>query len=204
MCTLDDRDLRLEFSRWSHEREQYVLEHRRAMADGDVALMKVLNKRVSQAEAQLALLEDQIGRTRIVAPFDGLVVSGDLSQSLSAPVETGQVLFQVAPLNAYRVMLQVDESDIDHVRLGQTGDLILTAMPQEKLSFRVDKITPVSASEEGRTYFIVEASLEQNNNRLRPGMEGYAKIQIDRRRLIWIWTHGLIDWLRLWVWSWMP
>jgi hypothetical protein len=33
-------------------------------------------------------------------------------------------------------------------------------------------------------------------------MAGIAKIDAGRRRLFWIWTHGLFDWLRLWVWSW--
>jgi hypothetical protein len=35
-------------------------------------------------------------------------------------------------------------------------------------------------------------------------MEGFSKVEVDRRLLIWIWTHDLIDWARLWVWSWWP
>jgi multidrug resistance efflux pump len=204
MARLDDRDLQLEFSRWSHEREQYALEQRRAMAARDMALTNVLTKRINQAEAQIALLTEQIGRTRIAAPFEGLVVSGDLSQQLGAPVETGQVLFEVAPLESYRLMLQVDESDIGYVRPGQTGDLILTAMPGEKLAFTVSKLTPIAVTEEGKSHFLVEAALEGATDRLRPGMEGFGKVRIDRRLLIWIWTHDLWDWLRLWTWSWLP
>jgi len=204
MAQIDDRDLQLEFSRWSHEREQYSLEQRRAMADRDSALTKVLTKRINQAEAQLALLEQEIARTRILAPFDGLVVSGDLSQQLGAPLETGQVLFEVAPLDAYRLVLEVDESDIDHVRPGLRGELILTSILGEKLPFTVTKITPIAATEEGKSYFRVEAELDQASLRLRPGMEGFGKIQVDRRLLIWIWTRPLWDWLRLWTWSWLP
>ncbi len=39
---------------------------------------------------------------------------------------------------------------------------------------------------------------------LRPGLEGVAKIEVGRRRLVWIWTHELFDWIRLWAWSWWP
>jgi hypothetical protein len=39
---------------------------------------------------------------------------------------------------------------------------------------------------------------------LQPGMEGVAKVDIDRRRLIWIWTHEIVDWLRLKLWAWLP
>jgi hypothetical protein len=35
-------------------------------------------------------------------------------------------------------------------------------------------------------------------------MEGVGKIEIDRRRLVWIWTHSIVDWLRLALWRWLP
>jgi RND family efflux transporter MFP subunit len=204
MCRLDDRDIRLEYSRWSSEREQYLAEHRKAMAEGNRAEMNVFDKKMKQAEAQLALLQEQIERTRIAAPFDGLVVSGDLTQALGSPVEVGQVLFEVAPLDSYRVMLQVDQRDIATVREGQRGELVLTALPDARLPFEVEKTTPVSLSEEGRSYFLVEATLDEVSERLRPGMEGFGKVDVDERRLIWIWTHGLFDWARMKLWRWMP
>jgi hypothetical protein len=46
--------------------------------------------------------------------------------------------------------------------------------------------------------------MEQALAGLRPGMEGIGKITIDRRMLIWVWTHEMIDWLRLQLWRWMP
>ena len=34
--------------------------------------------------------------------------------------------------------------------------------------------------------------------------EGVGKIEVEERKLIWIWTHKLTHWLRMWVWSWWP
>ena len=51
----------------------------------------------------------KIARSRLAAPFDGIVISGDLSQQIGAPVETGKKLFEIAPLQSYRIILQVDE-----------------------------------------------------------------------------------------------
>ena len=34
--------------------------------------------------------------------------------------------------------------------------------------------------------------------------EGVAKINVDERSLLWIWTHRITDWLRLWFWTWWP
>ena len=157
-----------------------------------------------QSEAELTLVEDQLSRTRIIAPFDGVVVSGDLSQSLGAPVQRGDVLFEIAPLDQYRVVLKVDERDIEDLAVGQGGRLALTSMPGDEMPMVVEVITPVTTAEEGANYFRVEASLTDGNERLRPGMEGVAKISIDDRSLLWIWTHRITDWLRLWFWSWWP
>jgi hypothetical protein len=50
----------------------------------------------------------------------------------------------------------------------------------------------------------VEARLEGEAGRLRPGMEGVGKIHVEERRLIWIWSHNLTEWVQLWLWSWLP
>ena len=204
MCRLDDRDLRLERLKWVTQRQQALGRYREAMAEADPAKMNQFKEQMSQAEVQLALIEAELARVNILAPFRGVVVKGDLSQSLGAPVERGQVLFEVAPLDAYRVKLQVDDSDINYVKVGQKGDMVLTAVPDASLPFVVDKITPVTTAKEGRNFFQVEARLEQASERLRPGMEGYAKVMAGRAKLFWIWTHSLTDWLRLKLWSWWP
>src|SRR5205823_2640136 len=140
-------------------------------------------------DAQLALVEDKLARAVLVAPFDGVVVAGDLSQLLGTPVEQGKVLFQVAPLSAYRVVLEVDERDIAQVHVGQAGELALSGIPDQRLRFAVKNITPVSTAQDGRNYFRVEAQLDDASARLRPGMEGVGKIAVRRRKLAWIWTH---------------
>jgi RND family efflux transporter MFP subunit len=204
LCTLDDRELKLERLKWLSQHEQVARQYQQAMAKRDAAQVKILTSQLDQARAQLALLDDELSRTQVAAQFDGVVVTGDLSQSLGAPVERGQTLFEVAPLESYRVVVQVDERDIDDVRIGQRGRLVLTGFPTEPLPFTVAKLTPVSTAREGRNYFRVEAALDAPSERLRPGMEGVGKIGAGRRRLIWIWTHHAIDWLRLKLWSWLP
>ena len=73
-----------------------------------IRLAQAFGAQIEQAEAQLALVEEQLSRARLVAPFDGFIVVGDLSQSLGSPVERGDVLFEVAPLDGFRVVLEVD------------------------------------------------------------------------------------------------
>ena len=205
LFSLDDRDLRLERLKWVSQKSQYSREHSEALAKHDRAQVSILGAQIDQAEAQIALVEEQLERINVTAPFDSFVVSGDLSQSLGAPVERGDILFEVAPLDAYRVILKVDERDIGEVAIAEPGLLALTGMPGEALPIEVEKITPVSTSEEGRNYFKVEARLLQEAQpTLRPGMQGVGKIFVGERKLIWIWTHKITQWWRMFLWSWWP
>ena len=130
---------------------------------------------------------------------------GDLTQELGSPVEQGKVLFEIAPLDAYRVVLQVDEQQVADVRSGQRGELVLSSLPGVHYPLTVKTVTPVNVAKEGRNLFRVEAPLNvKPDGRLRPGMEGVAKIRSDERSLLWIGTHRLTDWLRLALWEYMP
>jgi RND family efflux transporter MFP subunit len=200
----DDRDLRLERVRLGSQQGQYGKQYREAMAKHDRTQAAIVTAQLEQVEAQLALVDEQLARVEMVAPFDGVIVSGDLSQRLGAPVERGQVLFEVASLADFRIALQVDEHDFAQVLPGQRGALVVASMPYQRFPFTVTKITAVNNASDGANRFRVEASLDAAPERLRPGMEGVGKIEVDERRLVWIWTHSLVDRLRLWIWSSMP
>jgi multidrug resistance efflux pump len=204
LAALDDRGLQLQRARASSEADQLVREQQRALGGGNAAEAGIAAAQLAQVRAELALVEGQIARTRVVSSFDGIVVSGDLTQSLNAPVERGQVLFEVAPLADYRVVVQVDERDIAAVEPGQRGQLLLSAWPSDVLDFTVTKIVPVSVARDGRNYFAVEGALDRVPDRLRPGMEGVGKINVGERRLAWIWSRQGVDWFRLRLWAWRP
>lgn len=204
VAVLDDRELLIEQSRWSSERDQHAGKLREALASHDLASVQVLGAQLQQAEAQLSLVEERIVRARLLAPFDGLVISGDLSQQIGAPMETGQKLFEIAPLSSYRIILEVDERDIRFVTEGQGGRLVMTGIAGEPIPFEVGRLTPVASTQDGRNFFRVEAVLSDASPRLRPGMEGIGKIDTGRASLWWVLTRRFSDWLTLTLWSWMP
>ncbi|WP_137180350.1 HlyD family efflux transporter periplasmic adaptor subunit [Roseomonas sp. AR75] len=204
LATLDDRELKLEAARWRAEREQQLLRYQEALGKQDRAQARMLAAQVRQTEAQLALVEGKLARAQISAPFRGIVVSGDLSQQLGAPVETGKVLFEIAPLDGFRVVLQVDERDMRYVAQGQGGELVLTGLSGQSFPVAVSKVTPVANAQDGRNVFRVEATVTDPAARLRPGLEGVAKLSVEDRSLVWIWTRSLVDWVRMSLWAWLP
>lgn len=204
LASLDDRELMIEKVRWSSERDQYDNRLREAMATHDLTAVQVLGAQLSQAQAELNLVTKKIEYAQLVAPFDGLVVSGDLSQQVGAPVEVGKKLFEIAPLQSYRVILQVDEREIRHIKVGQSGMLVITGIAGDPQALTVQKVTPVATTEDGKNFFRVEASLAQASARLRPGMEGIGKVVTGRHSLWWVLFHSFTDWLKLTLWTWIP
>ena len=204
LVVLDDRELRLERAKLESQREQLDRQRALALAQSNAAQINIARAQIDQATARIALIDEQLGKTRVVAGFDGVVVTGDLSQSLGVPVDKGQVLFEIAPLDAYRLVVQVDERDINDVTVGRRGWLLLAAAPADPRPFTVERIVPVSVARDGRNFFRVEGRLEQTPQRLQPGMEGVAKIDVDRRRLATIWTRSAMDSALLTLWTWWP
>jgi hypothetical protein len=204
LAALDDRDLVLDRLKWRAERDKLVQKQREALAKHDRTNLVVIESQIRQVESQVALAEEKLARTRIVAPFDAIVVSGDLSQMLGSPVEKGKTLFELAPLASYRVIIHVGERDMRFISVEQQGILALEGMPGDPLPLILTKITPVTVAEEGRNSFRVEGRLTGVSQELRPGMEGVAKIETGPRPILWIWTRSVIEWLRLAAWKYLP
>jgi biotin carboxyl carrier protein len=201
VAELSLRDLQAERAKRQSELAQHENLYGAALARADRTQLVIHHAKAAEAQAQLTLVEHQMQRARIRAPFDGVVIKGDLSQSLGAPVQRGEVLMTLAPDERFRVIIEIDERDIARVRPGQPGRLALAATPGETLGFRVSRILPVAVASDGRNFFEVEAVFDDAGNSLRPGLRGVAKITVGEHSVLWIATHRVVEWLYLALWS---
>lgn len=205
LVELADQELLLEKRKWESELARHQNNFSFAMGRSDRAQFAINYARAAEAKAQLELVESQLSRAQVVAPMDALVIQGDLTQVIGAPVKRGDTLLTLAPADQYRIIVEADERDIAHVRLGQRGRLALAAMPGEVLNFTVQRVTPVAnVTRDGRNVFDVEAKLDAGSVVPRHGLQGVAKIEAGQRSLAWITTRRVVDWLRLSIWSWLP
>lgn len=207
LASMDTRDLLLERLQWQSEVAKFERQEQEMRASGDRAGLNVLAAQLDQAQARLALVNSRLERATLMAPFDGIVVSGDLTQRLGEAVDQGEELFRVSPLDDFRLELEVPEARIDDVQVGQKGELVLAAMTRERLPFIIERITPQTRSGDGSSHFIVEAKLDQERtsrvmHALRPGLQGIGRIETGEARLLSIWTREMMDWLRLTIWRW--
>ena len=208
LFTLDDKDFRLERITYLGEIDQFRKQMQNALAEYNRAEASITKAQLAQANAKYELVEEKLQRAQVKAPFTGVLIEGDLSQRVGGYVERGEELFKLAPLEAYRLILNVDEHQIADIQIGQSGELVLASIPNHTFDIQVTQITSETRAADGLNTFRVEAELVNLNKAdrliLRPGMEGVGKISIGERKLIDIWTRSLRHWLRLFAWRWIP
>jgi multidrug resistance efflux pump len=204
LAVLDPSPLQRQRQQLLGQRNQLNGEYNVALSNLDGASARILQAQLAQTNVQLAHLDEQIERLAITAPFDGLVLEGDLMHATGSPVALGDALFRVTPDEGYLVRLMVDESDVSALSIGAGGRLKLAALPDAELAIEVVRINGVAQTRDGRSVIEIEAAVKGDQRYLRPGMKGVARLDAGRAGLLWIWTHSIVQRLQLWLWQFSP
>lgn len=201
---LDERDFALDRLRLLALRAQAELELDRAISARDRAETALVQGRLRQIDAELALVEQQIDRSRVLAPFGALIVSGDLSRSIGRAVSRGETLMVLSPLSEYRVTLSVGEDDVAKLVPDQLATLKLAAIPEREFTLELVDMVPVARYQDGGTFYVVEARLQDDGGLLLHGMTGAARVEVRSVPLVVLWGQPLWDRVRFWFWRNLP
>lgn len=204
IATLDDQQMRLEQFRLESQLQEYDKGYRKHLAGRDYGQANVAKAKRDQIQAQLNQVALRVEQAQLKAPMSGIIIKGDLTRQINAPVSNGDVLFEISPLNEYRAMLRVSEADIRFIKEGQTAELKLAALPEQLLTLTLVQATPLFDDEDGVPVFIAEARLDNEHlEKLRPNMEGVARVDVGRAPIGWVLFHHFIDWCRIQYWRWL-
>ncbi|HZI27695.1 MAG TPA: efflux RND transporter periplasmic adaptor subunit [Gemmatimonadaceae bacterium] len=129
------------------------------------------------SEAGLALLDLQIARTTVKAPFGGAI--GQRFVSVGDYVTTGTRLLTLQTVNPQRAVIEVPERYAVKLRPGQTVDFSVASQEGRTFRARVDFIDPVVQGE-SRT-ILVKASAPNPGGLLKPGMFIEARLATATR-----------------------
>lgn len=182
IARLDDDQLRAEVSRASalrdqakatHERVEEVVEQGAGSAqdlDDAAAALKV-------AEANLTLASTRLSKTRITAPFSGLV--GSKRVSPGAYLRAGTPITDLAQIGTLKVIFFVPERYLGKLQRGSAVSVSTTAFPGYALTGRIDVINPVL--DPGTRSAQVIARVQNPGNRFRPGMSANVSAVLSER-----------------------
>jgi len=201
LLLLDTRELLLEESAALANQIRFLREGEKARALNTLIEMKIAQARADQARAKLELIQHRLNQAQVSSPITGIIVEGDLEELQGAPVNKGDILFKVARHENLFVELKVNEDDIHELSEGQSGDVAFVSRPQLKYPFMIFQIDPVALPGDAGNVFIARGKiLDAPMDWWRPGMSGIAKLDVGRRRIIWIITHRTIDFFQMLMW----
>lgn len=138
---------------------------------------------LKQVKARLHQAEDQLSKTKVVSPIDGVITSLDIKEGETAISSTtniaGSSLMTIANPNSMLAEINIDEADIGTVKLGQKAEIIAIAFADKPITGSVESIASSAKQARGRQSlsFAVKLKLtETGSNNLRPGMSCRAEV----------------------------
>ena len=166
-------------------------EYESLMNQLDLARIDFLSSKegLAQSEAALDQVLDQLSKTQIISPIDGVVTSLDIKVGETAIASStnipGSSLMTIAnPASIYTEVL-VDEADIANIELGQNAEIVAIAYPDQPMQGVVRFIANTAKVAQGRTglSFVVKIDItDPGNVVLRPGMSCRAEIFTQQER----------------------
>jgi HlyD family secretion protein len=140
---------------------------------------------IEQAAASLKSTLDSLSKTVYNSPIDGIITSLRVEEGEVAVIGTmnnpGTVLMTIADLSEMEVEVEVDETDVVGVKLGQSADVKVDALPNQVLKGTVTEIgssaiAKLTTSQQESRDFQVTITLSDPPNTLKPGLSASADI----------------------------
>ena len=170
---------------------EQVMQKAKLQLDAAAASRNAVERRIEQARAQLLGSRDSLGKTTLVAPMNGIVTARPVEQGENAVVGTmnnpGTVLLTISDMSIVEAEMEVDETDIPNVKVGQKAKLTLDAWPDKKYEGVVTEIggSPITKSALGTdataVNFKVKVQLKDPPAAIRPGFSVSGEIETDKR-----------------------
>ena len=164
---------------------QEQLETAKVQYDIARAEVQAFGHQIQQAEASLKSSLDSLSKTVYNSPIDGIITSLRVEEGEVAVVGTmnnpGTVLMTIADLSEMEVEVEVDETDVVGVKLGQSANVKVDALPDQTLKGTVTEIgssaiAKLTTSQQESRDFQVTITLSDPPGSLKPGLSASADI----------------------------
>lgn len=199
LAQMDGRRLRMERASLTAERQGQKKTRDSALAKGSIAESQIALKEIERIDSEIGLINTRLENLGVRSPIAGIIVSGDLEKAEGAPLEIGQQLFEVGPLEQMLIELHIPETEIKYVRPEMHVKVRLSAFPFRTWKGTIKRIHSRAEVLDDENVFVAEVSIENPDLKLRPGMKGQAKIISDIHPIGWNWFHRSWDSVRRWT-----
>lgn len=181
LARIDDTELRAQvgISRVTLEEAERAYERAKASFESQIISQEVFDQALTQfqsAEAQLERSEILLEYTRILAPFDGIVI--ERLVKFAENVTANQALFRISDFDPLLCPIQIPEKELSALKVGQPAHITVEAWPDETFSARVLRVSPVVDAATGTIKVTLQVASE---GKLSPGMFASVFLVRDSR-----------------------
>ncbi|MBI9017043.1 MAG: HlyD family efflux transporter periplasmic adaptor subunit [Phycisphaerae bacterium] len=200
LCRFDNQQLQLENNNLHAQLEIANIDISYYTSQADDISLQQSKAKAQLLKAQIEIINNKIAQTVVRAPFDGVIIQGDLRKQIGQTMDIGQPLFQIASDQGWAVELMIPENSITNIRAGLNGILAINARPDIVSELAIQQVAPGATIDQEKNIYICQANIDMDQQWVKSGMEGTAKIQIGPRKPWWIFTHKIIDYIHLNLW----
>lgn len=200
LCEFNREELRLERSELTSQLRIFQIEQDEAKAGNSFIDSELAQANQELARTKIKIISHKIDQSIIRAPFDGIVISGDLRKHVGDVFAMGEPLFELAYSQQWLVELEVPESLSADLETGFQGRFVTNARPGLKHELRITRISPNAEIRRNRNVFVAEADMDTTGEWIKAGMEGTAQVDIGSRPVWWVAFHRVFDYVRLKFW----
>ena len=182
-------------TRETFERSDNELKTRQADLRTQEQQLQTQQSRLQQERATLESARYDLSKVRIESPINGIVTRRNIEEGETVVVGTmnnpGTVLLTVADMSVIEAEVEVDETDIPTVRVGQVAKVTVDAIPDKTFTGKVTEIgnSPIQATGQTggssqATNFKVVVTLDGEIPEVRPGFTCTAEVTTDTRQTV--------------------
>ena len=193
LVTIDDTDLLnekasaqtdIEGARLAEEKTRGNYERARALFKENLiskevfanleADFKISENSLEKTERRLQTVDDRLSKTRILAPGDGTILDVSVNEGQvvvgAASVNSGTTLLLFADLSRLLINAHVNQMDAGRLTVGQTMTIHMGDDAAEGIQAKIEFIAPLATVKNNIKGFEVQALIQENGDRLKPGM----------------------------------
>ncbi len=176
----------------------------RFRAAGDAAAAFEAESHRKELAARIAMEDERLSRTRLVAPVAGVVVTPRVQERVGQSLARGAELCVVADTRTMVAEVAIPEEEAARLRPGQPVEVKLNTYPARTFAGSVTRVGAV-VREEGKDRFVVaEVGIENPDGLLKTGMQGRGKVRVGWSSIATLVLRRPARWLYGKLWPVLP
>ena len=174
----------------------------RALVQNDGTLAGTERLKVDYFKSELMRARERLDRTSIRAPFDGIVTTAQVINSVGRRLMHGDTFAEIVETSPVTADVAIPEEDATLLRSSEPASIKLESFPLQTFRGEVTVVSPQSEVESERRVFMARVKVLNVDGAIRPGMQGRGKVFVGWHPAGYVLLRGAAMWLWGKLWSW--